>query len=144
MVSPRILILYDEYHTLSAYKNLKFVCIYDYVMHEFSIALNIVEIVEQEVRKNNAHSVEQIELDIGKLSGIEPSALEFAWEQAVLNTVLAKAERKINYINGRAVCQECGAEFELDQIYDPCPVCNSFLKDILGGRELRVKSLTVS
>ncbi|MBR9999203.1 MAG: hydrogenase maturation nickel metallochaperone HypA [Cyclobacteriaceae bacterium] len=112
-------------------------------MHEFSIALSIVEIAEKEVKKHNAERVESIEMEIGKLSGIEPMALEFAWDHAVVDTVLENAERKINYIKGRAICEECGKEFEIDFIYDECPDCHSYQKEFLSGKELIVKSLTL-
>ncbi len=112
-------------------------------MHEFSIALNIVDIAEKEVKKHQAERVETIELDIGKLSGIEPTALEFAWDQAVIQTVLENAERKINYIRGKAVCKECGETYEIDFVFDECPRCHSYQKDFLSGRELTVKSLTL-
>jgi len=112
-------------------------------MHELSIALSIVEIAEQEVKKNQASSVEKIDLEIGRLSGIEPVAMEFALEQAVIDTVLAKAVRNIVYIPGRAKCLECGREFKIETIFEECPGCQSYFKDFLSGKELRVKSLTL-
>jgi hydrogenase nickel incorporation protein HypA/HybF len=112
-------------------------------MHELSIALSIIDIAEQEVKKNAAREVVEIELEVGRLSGVEPYALDFAWDQAILNTVLEKAERKTNYIEARAKCQECGLEFEIENVYDECPSCKSYLKELISGRELRVKSLTV-
>lgn len=112
-------------------------------MHELSIALSIVDIAEQEVKKNEAKEVVEIELEIGKLSGIEPYALDFAWDQAIINTVLEKAERKTQYIEARATCQDCGNEFNIENLYDECPVCKSYMKELKCGRELRVKSLTV-
>jgi hydrogenase nickel incorporation protein HypA/HybF len=112
-------------------------------MHELSIVLSIVDIAEKEVEKHKANSVEVIVLDIGELSGIEPPALDFAWECAIENTVLANAERITNYIKGKAVCMDCGEEFSLDEVYASCPACNSYLKDYIAGRELKVKSLTL-
>jgi hydrogenase nickel incorporation protein HypA/HybF len=112
-------------------------------MHELSIALSIIDIAEQEVIKHEAKEVVEIELEIGKLSGIEPYALDFAWDQAIINTVLEKAQRKTRYIEARAVCQDCGHEFEIDNVYDECPSCQSYMKELKSGRELRVKSLTV-
>jgi hydrogenase nickel incorporation protein HypA/HybF len=112
-------------------------------VHEYSIALSIVDIAEKEVKKYHATQVETIELDIGRLSGIEPMALEFAWDLAVSNTVLEKAQRKINYITGKAVCADCRQEFEIENIYDECPHCHSYQKEFLSGKELIVKSLTI-
>jgi len=112
-------------------------------MHELSIALSIVDIAEQEVKKNEAKEVVEIELEIGKLSGIEPYALDFAWDQAIIDTVLEKAERITQYIEARAICQDCGHEFDIENVYDECPICKSYMKELKSGRELRVKSLTV-
>lgn len=112
-------------------------------MHELSIAMSIVDIAEQEVKKNNASKVIEIELEIGKLSGIEPYALDFAWEQAILKTVLENAERKTRYIAAMAKCQDCGHVFEIDNFYDECPSCQSYMKELKSGKELRVKTLTV-
>ena len=112
-------------------------------MHELSIAMSIVDIAEQEVKKNNANEVIEIVLEIGKLSGIEPYALDFAWDQAILNTVLENSKRKTHYIEARAKCVDCGHEFEIDNYYDECPSCQSYMKELKSGKELRVKSLTV-
>ncbi len=112
-------------------------------MHEFSIALSIVDIAEKEVLKHKASAVERIELEIGNLSGIEPQALDFAWEIAVNDTVLAEAAKEIHYIKGKAICRDCGKDYDLENIYDACPFCNSYFKEFKSGKELRVKSLTL-
>jgi hydrogenase nickel incorporation protein HypA/HybF len=58
--------------------------------------------------------------------------------------VLENAEMKIKVIQGEAKCSDCGTVFKLDNIYDACPKCKSYLKGILKGKELLVKSLEVS
>jgi hydrogenase nickel incorporation protein HypA/HybF len=113
-------------------------------MHELSIVMSIVDIAEQQVRQAGARRVDSIELEIGDLAGIEPAALDFAWEAAVRDTVLATARREINHIPGRARCAECGQTYRLEHHYDPCPHCGNMLHQLLSGRELRVKALTVS
>ena len=110
-------------------------------MHEMSIALGIIKIAEEETVKANMNKVERIELEIGTLAGIEIAALEFAWPSAIKGTALENAEKKIIMIQGKAQCQECNHTFELDQIYDDCPSCGSYLKTIINGKELKVKSL---
>ena len=108
-------------------------------MHELSIVLGIVD-----VAKANANRIERIELEIGKLAGVEPMALDFAWPEATKNTVLEHTERKIDYIPGKAECLECHTKFDMENIYDECPNCKSYFKDIIHGKELRVKALIVS
>ncbi|MDG1729168.1 MAG: hydrogenase maturation nickel metallochaperone HypA [Algibacter sp.] len=112
-------------------------------MHELSIAMGIVDIAEKETAKAKANKVESIELEIGTLSGIEVDALEFVWTLAVEGTVLEHASKKIHIIKGEAKCSGCNTIFELKQVYDACPNCNSFLKAIIKGKELIVKALEV-
>jgi hydrogenase nickel incorporation protein HypA/HybF len=113
-------------------------------MHELSIVMSIVEIAEKETAKANAHSVEEINLDIGYLSTIEIEAFEFAWDVAVKNTVLEHSNKKINRIAGKGCCNVCNTEFAIAQFYDPCPFCNSHSITIIKGKELRVKTLVLN
>jgi len=113
-------------------------------MHELSIVMGIIGIAEKQAVIAHASVVEEIELDIGTLAGIDMDSLDFAWTQAVKNTVLHGAEKKINMITARAQCLNCDTEFEIQNYYDACPLCNSHLLNIKQGKELRVKSLLVS
>ncbi|MCB0632452.1 MAG: hydrogenase maturation nickel metallochaperone HypA [Saprospiraceae bacterium] len=112
-------------------------------MHELSIVMSIVDIASEQVREHDADYVERIELEIGSLAGIEPQALEFAWEAAVPDTVLEKAVRNIHYLPARARCAACSQEFELQQLFDPCPHCGEYFSDLLQGKELRIKTMTL-
>lgn len=112
-------------------------------MHELSVALGIVKIAEEETRKAGAHSVESIDLEIGTLAGIEFDSLDFVWSSAVKDSVLENAIKHISVIQGKAKCLDCQFEFEINKYYDSCPKCESSLKGILQGKELRVKSLEV-
>jgi len=113
-------------------------------MHELSIALGIVDIAEKETKKANKNKVELIELEIGTLAGIEFDSLDFVWSSAVKNTVLETAKKKINIIEGIAKCGDCSHTFKLKNVYDSCPKCNSYLKSIIKGKELRVVCLEVT
>jgi hydrogenase nickel incorporation protein HypA/HybF len=113
-------------------------------MHELSIVMSIINIAEQQASKANASSIDEIELDIGTLSGVELDALDFAWTEAVKKTILENAVRKINRIEASANCIDCGISFPVQQFYDACPVCGGHLINITKGKELRVRSLVVS
>ena len=112
-------------------------------MHELSVAMGIVALAENEIRKANKQKVEVIELQIGSLSGVELDFLDYVWETAVKGTVLENAEKKIDYVKALAKCLECDTVFNMDFVYDNCPKCNSYFKDIIKGRELKVTSLEV-
>lgn len=110
-------------------------------MHEMSIALGIVKIANDEAKKANAKKFAAIDLEIGTLAGIEFDSLEFVWEVATQNTVLENAKKRIRKIQAKAQCSDCDEQFLINFAHDACPKCGSFLKIILQGKELRVKSL---
>lgn len=113
-------------------------------MHELSIALGIVDLAEKEAAKAGADEIFVIELEVGTVSGIMMDALDFAWPVATKGTLLENAERIIHFVKGKARCSQCGEVFEIETLYDPCPKCNGYFKDILQGKELRIKSLIVN
>ena len=113
-------------------------------MHELSIAVGIVDLAEKEAAKAGAKMITVIELEVGSVSGIMMDALNFAWPVATKGTILENTERIIHHVTGKAKCTQCGEVFEIDNLYDPCPKCNNYFKDIIQGKELRIKSLTVN
>jgi hydrogenase nickel incorporation protein HypA/HybF len=113
-------------------------------MHELSIVMSIISIAEQEAAKTNAADIEEIEMDIGELSGIEMAAFDFAWDQAVKGTMLEHAVKTVNHIEGKGTCMDCDADFTLHQLYEPCPACGGHFITIQKGKELKVKSLVIA
>jgi len=113
-------------------------------MHELSIVMGIIDIAQQQADQANASIIDEIKMDIGCLSTVEMNAFEFAWSQGVKETILEGAVKKINRIKGKAQCIDCDEIFEIENLYDACPLCGKHLLVILEGKELRVKSLVVS
>lgn len=113
------------------------------LMHEMSIALSIVEIASDEALKANAKNINEIEIEIGTISGIEISALEFSLGLAVKNTCLENAQRKIISIPAIAKCLDCNSTFALTTFCEPCPTCGSFTIIIIQGKELKIKSINI-
>ncbi len=112
-------------------------------MHEFSVALNIVDIASGTAKDAGAERINEVEIDVGVLSGVIVEALEFALESAVIDTLLENAKITINEIKSKARCNECGTEFSPESHIEQCPQCGSFGFDIIRGKELRVKSINV-
>jgi hydrogenase nickel incorporation protein HypA/HybF len=112
-------------------------------MHEMSIAVNIIELCEQELKKVNAKKIEKLNLIVGKLSGIVVESLQFALEASRQHSALSDATIIIEETPASMKCLKCGTEFESDDYYVQCPTCGEFRHEILGGKELLVKSLTV-
>lgn len=113
-------------------------------MHELSIATSILKTAEDEVAKIKGKNVAEIFLEIGKISGVEISSLEFVWEACMKGSVLEKAKVNISEPEGLAKCAECSNEFKIVKIYDFCPECNSPFKEILKGKEMKISKLIIN
>jgi hydrogenase nickel incorporation protein HypA/HybF len=112
-------------------------------MHELSIAMSIVDICTEEVHKAGASKVTQVDLEIGSLSGVETEALEFSWDVAVNDSLVQGARLVIHKMEATARCKSCHSEFNIDNFFSPCPTCGAFGFDILRGKELQIKAITV-
>lgn len=112
-------------------------------MHELSIAQSILQLAEDVAKKENAKSIQSIDIEIGALSGVVMDALEFAMEITVKNTKLE--DSVINYlkINGKAYCSICSFKFDTDNLLVLCPKCKGANFKIVDGKQLRIKSLTI-
>lgn len=112
-------------------------------MHELSIAINILEIAEEQCRRHNGEKVISVSLEIGKLSGVMLEALELALDSAKQGSIAQDAIFEILNIDGTAECIECGTQFNTVEYINRCPSCSSFKTQILKGKELKVISLQI-
>jgi hydrogenase nickel incorporation protein HypA/HybF len=56
-------------------------------MHEVSIALSLLDIVEKKCREEGYPTVESVSVRVGKASGVLPEAFSFAWEVVKKDTI---------------------------------------------------------
>jgi hydrogenase nickel incorporation protein HypA/HybF len=112
-------------------------------MHEFSLVLNIIDIVTEYAVKENAKEVKEVEIEVGELSGVVIDALEFALQTAVKGTLMEHSVVHIQFVKGLARCHECLHEYETQSLFKPCPKCHTCAPDIVRGKELRVKSIVI-
>jgi hydrogenase nickel incorporation protein HypA/HybF len=118
-------------------------------MHELSIALSVVELVREKALSRREPldgeiEIEEVEIEIGRLSGVEVRTFDVALESAVVNTMLEKARIIRRDVQGEGRCNDCDATFAMPELYSPCPLCGSYAVKILRGRELRVKSILIN
>jgi hydrogenase nickel incorporation protein HypA/HybF len=113
-------------------------------MHELSIAQSIVELAEEQAIRRQSSSVEEVEIEIGRLAGVELQTLRFALRSAVRNTMLEKAHIICHDVNGEGRCGDCDATFALRELFTPCPRCGSYAVKLIKGKELRLKSIIIN
>jgi hydrogenase nickel incorporation protein HypA/HybF len=112
-------------------------------MHELTVATNILAIVASEAGKAGVQRVKEVCLEIGQLSGIEYESLEFALTALSPDSVMQGAILTIEKPGGRARCSTCSFEFSFESFLGSCSSCGSSDIEISGGRELRVKSISI-
>lgn len=111
-------------------------------MHELSIALSMIERIEEEAAKHGG-KVRSAQVRIGVLSGVDCEALKFAWEIARMGTALEATELEVEKVPLQVRCPACGKTYspEVQALF--CPECITPVQDILSGRELELTTLEI-
>ena len=113
-------------------------------MHEVSIAVSLLEIIEKKCREEGYPSVESLKIRVGKASGILPEAIQFAFEAAKQDTVARNAKLGIDFIPVRGICKDCAGHFECEPPYIlECPFCNSSSFQVISGYEMELVEMEV-
>ena len=111
-------------------------------MHELSIALSIVEAVEEEAARQGSGRITVVHVKIGALSGVVKEALESAFEIARAGTSIGVAQLVVEEVPVVIFCPVCKeprtieAEFRL-----ACPICDTPSGQILEGKEMQLVAL---
>ncbi len=112
-------------------------------MHEMSLCEGIRQVIDEQAVSAGFSSVKKVRLEIGKLAGVEKSALEFAFEVVMRGGVAEGASLEFIDLAGRAMCYDCVKEVEINDRLAPCPDCGGGRLLPVGGDEMRIKDLEV-
>ena len=112
-------------------------------MHEIGIMERALEIAITNAKKQNAHKINKITMNIGKLSGVIPDALEFAFDVVIKNTIAENATLKINTIPITCYCDNCQINFNPPEWFFECPQCHQFSNNIIQGKEIELMSVEI-
>lgn len=113
-------------------------------MHELSLLVEVVKVVEDLVVENEIKRLKSIVLQIGEVSTVIPTFMEEYFPVVTLDKPFFKdTTLEIEMIPGEAKCLDCGEIFNIVKTKGYCPKCNSFEKEVLRGREFLIKELLV-
>ena len=112
-------------------------------MHEASIAIELVQLASEQAILNNATRVLSVGIRVGELSSVIPEALEFAWNDSTLGTIIGGATLEIERIKAKAICPTYGTVTLEIQKGLRCPVCNTPTPNIVQGEELELDTLEI-
>ncbi len=107
-------------------------------MHELSIAESIVTVA---CRHAGERRVARVELRVGHLRQVVPSALSFAFELVAQGTPVEGAELVMEEVPATVECRACGSKGTLEAFPACCRACGGFDVDVQGGDELLVDVL---
>jgi hydrogenase nickel incorporation protein HypA/HybF len=113
-------------------------------MHEIGIMESALETAAQKTRAAGATQIHRLKLRVGKLSGVVPEALRFAFEGLKAGSLAANADLEIEEVPAVCWCAGCAAEFEAPDLNYQCPRCHQPSSDLRRGREMELASLEIS
>jgi hydrogenase nickel incorporation protein HypA/HybF len=112
-------------------------------MHEMGIAQNILEIAVEAASKEGATRITRIDLVAGELRGIVPMQLTFCFGIVARDTIASGAYLNVEEVPVTAHCEDCQADFTVEEYQYLCPKCGSPRIKVTGGTELRVKDIEI-
>lgn len=121
-------------------------------MHEISIAGAIMDAVLDAAKKHDAKKVNEVFIETGELTALNPDQLKFIFETISAGTVAENAKYEIQVIKSLINCKKCSYKgpiefFEKLHFFLPvirCPECGEVNVDIIAGRECSVKKIKIS
>jgi hydrogenase nickel incorporation protein HypA/HybF len=113
-------------------------------MHEAGLMRDAIDLAIAEAARAGAGCVHRVVLRVGALAGVEPEALDFAFEVAAAGTIAAGARLEIQQTPAVCFCPACGRDFDPAGVVFECPRCGAISGDVRGGCELELVSLEVS
>lgn len=125
-------------------------------MHEFSVMMQIVQEIIKEAEKSNLKSVEEVHLDIGKLTFLSFEQIKFCYEILSKDNILKNSKLIIKEKNAKVECEACGyvGDIKYENIGNSnelhfilpkfsCPKCDMPVK-VLEGRECTITRIVGS
>jgi hydrogenase nickel incorporation protein HypA/HybF len=107
-------------------------------MHELALAESVVRIAR---RHAAGRPVARVEVKVGHLRQVVPSALAFAFELVGQGTEVEGAELALEEVPAAGRCRACGTESELPGFPLQCGACGGLDLELLRGEELLVDAL---
>ncbi len=112
-------------------------------MHEMSLCEGIRRVIEDHSAQHQFDTVKRVRLEVGRFAGVEKRALEFAFDVVMRGSVAEGAALEMIDLPAQAMCYDCMKEVEIEDRFDPCPVCGGGRLMPVAGEELRIKDMEV-
>ena len=95
------------------------------------------------MEENRASKVGSVTVEVGLLSGIDRSSLEFCFGALAKDTKIEGARLVVEEAKPVAKCRKCGAEYQVSMDDFRCKACGSAEFDVLSGMDISIKEVEV-
>jgi hydrogenase nickel incorporation protein HypA/HybF len=113
-------------------------------MHEVGLMQEALRIALAHAERNGAVRIHRLAFRIGLLAGVEPDAVQLAFEVVTQDTMAEGAELEIEHVPAHCWCIPCNDEFQATEFVFRCPKCEHLSDDIRQGREFDLTSVEIS
>jgi hydrogenase nickel incorporation protein HypA/HybF len=112
-------------------------------MHELSIAMSLLDALEEEAERRNARVI-AAHVRLGPLSGVVKEALVSAFEMARQSTLMANCQLVIEDVPIVVFCPMCDAERPPVSMQEMrCSFCGTPTPRVITGSEMELKALEI-
>jgi len=111
-------------------------------MHELSLMRSLLSQVDKIRSEHGGLEVDEIHVEVGPLSGVEPALFRSAFEQTAADYEMSDAQIIIGEVPLTAHCRTCGL-VAVEPVRIRCPTCGNDDVQIAGGDEVRLQSVTI-
>ena len=110
-------------------------------MHELALSDNIVRTV-LDACGTVPEKVRKIGLEVGALSAVNVSSLEFCMQAMLEQSGMAQAQVEIKEVPASVECA-CGRTYEPTDMFSPCPDCGGFDRRVVAGTDVTIQYVEV-
>lgn len=111
-------------------------------MHEFSIALTIVDELKRLLREHKATGIKTVNIEVGEYSNIVPELLRDAFNMIKSDeSPLKETELKIEISPLKVRCRNCSQEWSPKEIDLRCINCGSTDNEVLQGTGILLREV---
>jgi len=113
-------------------------------VHELSLMQDTLILAVNKAQEAGGSRIHRVMMRIGKLSGVVPETLSFAFDVLKKETMAADAVLEIHTVPVVCWCAPCAQEFTPADFICECPHCHTISTEVRSGREMELTSLEVS
>lgn len=113
-------------------------------MHEGSLVQSLLDQVARLLAEHRGSAVEEIRVEIGPLSGVEPLLVRSAFDRLAPGTAADGARLTLEEVPLTARCKECRQEIEIRDFRFHCPLCGATHVEVIRGDAFRLLDVTIT